>query len=272
MSTIKHQVVEINPTTATLLLQRNPSNRRISPNHVEWLAGAMERGEWVRNGEAIKLDADGNLLDGQHRLAACVKSGATITTDMITGLPREAQLTQDSGRPRRARDFLAMQGFKNSTTVATIARRIYSLETIGMPESNHKKPTQMQMNEILGRWPGVEQAAADVWDLKGVTNRRGTTGLFLVMARRVDRSLADYTLERLATGSMLPANHPILVCRNAIIALETRRARARDVQIWTYLVRCWNDLRDGKTERRQYKYIEGADVPRMNGIKYGERL
>ncbi len=49
-------------------------------------ANAMKSGEWKYNGESIKVCTDGSLLDGQHRLEACIESGVTFDTLLVTNL------------------------------------------------------------------------------------------------------------------------------------------------------------------------------------------
>lgn len=68
----------VTPMKAARWLKRNIANRRVSPKVVRNYAGDMSRGEWLLNGEAIKFDRDGNLLDGQHRLGAIVHNGKSV--------------------------------------------------------------------------------------------------------------------------------------------------------------------------------------------------
>ena len=59
------------------LLEINTNNRRPTPNHINALADAMRRGEYVsQNGQTIVINSSGTwLLDGQHRLAALKEAG-----------------------------------------------------------------------------------------------------------------------------------------------------------------------------------------------------
>lgn len=66
-------VVEITPELARQLLSNNKINRKIKPTIVERYAEQMEAGEWKFTGDTIKVDGEGMLLDGQHRLLAIIK-------------------------------------------------------------------------------------------------------------------------------------------------------------------------------------------------------
>jgi hypothetical protein len=59
----------ITPEQAAIWLTRNRRNRPIRRTRVARYADAMRRGHWRVNGEAVIFDSEGNLLNGQHRLA-----------------------------------------------------------------------------------------------------------------------------------------------------------------------------------------------------------
>ena len=75
---MKVQQSTITPEYAKELLDYNKKNRSLSKATVDRYAEDMRKDNWQQNGEAIKIDWDGNLIDGQHRLAACVKSGVSF--------------------------------------------------------------------------------------------------------------------------------------------------------------------------------------------------
>lgn len=65
----------ISPSEAQAILDRMTGNRRRRRVQVEALAADMREGRWVDTHEPIAMSVDGNLIDGQHRLAAVVASG-----------------------------------------------------------------------------------------------------------------------------------------------------------------------------------------------------
>lgn len=69
----------ITPSVAKAYLEKNIANyRRIDKYRVACYAKEMANGTWQNNGEAIKFGKDGQLLDGQHRLTAIIRSGACV--------------------------------------------------------------------------------------------------------------------------------------------------------------------------------------------------
>jgi len=69
----------ITPELASKLLERNIGNRKIKPAVVKKYTDAILSGNFICTNNGIALDKDGRLIDGQHRLAAVVKSGKPIT-------------------------------------------------------------------------------------------------------------------------------------------------------------------------------------------------
>jgi hypothetical protein len=90
-----------------LLAKMDPNNRGIRWTHVTVLAKKMKAGLWRLNGELLKLDTLGNVLDGQHRLLAVVRSGCTVPFDICHGIEYEAVYTMDEGAPRALRDKIS---------------------------------------------------------------------------------------------------------------------------------------------------------------------
>lgn len=112
----------ITPEIAIRYLAGNENNRKVSPGVVKQYCESVKRGEWRLNGESIKFDTDGNLLDGQHRLYAIIKAGIGVRTLVTRGLDREVFVTIDIGKKRTASDCLGMIGIADYRNVASTIR------------------------------------------------------------------------------------------------------------------------------------------------------
>jgi hypothetical protein len=117
-------VETITPETAAAYLKHNKVNRRIRPNRVNVLAGAMKRGEWMLTHQGIAFDSEGNIIDGQHRLLACVKSGVAFTVCVTRNLPNAAFSVMDQGDRRTHADALRADG--RLVEVATYAAILHN--------------------------------------------------------------------------------------------------------------------------------------------------
>ena len=94
------EVITITPEMAQEWLDRGGTNRKITRRRIEAMSAAILRGEWRLTGEAIKLDKDGHVRDGQNRLHAIAEAGVPV---------RE----QPAGR-QRAHDYPLACGLEGS--------------------------------------------------------------------------------------------------------------------------------------------------------------
>jgi hypothetical protein len=119
MTKIKTQIKNITPAMAEKMLNEANTrtekgeflNRMISERRVRQLATAMNKGRWLVTHQGIALDTNGNLLDGQHRLWAVMRSGCTVPMAVTTGLPvgnrgNKTMDVLDIGKPRTVRTAL----------------------------------------------------------------------------------------------------------------------------------------------------------------------
>lgn len=116
------RLVDITPELAERWLGGNHVNRNLRERVVDMYARDMAAGNWLLTGEAIKRSSGGKLLDGQHRLAALVKSGCTVTMCVAFNVEASTQPVMDSGVRRNTGDALTMAGYANAATYASLAR------------------------------------------------------------------------------------------------------------------------------------------------------
>lgn len=102
-------VLIITPEMAKKYLQNMKTNRNISSARVNAYARDMERGAWQENGESIVFNKSGQLVNGQHRLAAIVKSGIPQEVACVFDVSDKVSLF-DRGRNRSTSDTLVVGG------------------------------------------------------------------------------------------------------------------------------------------------------------------
>lgn len=246
-------VMTVTPTQAgQILADRNNRNRKISVNHVGRLARDMANGDFLMNGDAIRFAADGTLLDGQHRLAACVKSGATFRTVVVWNLPAEAQSTMDDGSKRTMQNVLQLDGKpQHAKTVASILRRVILLER-GSMTNTANSPTKAEMSAYLEAHPDVVEAAmvADqVRSARGIRCAASTLGLaYFLFAQKSPAKAAEF-FEGLRTGVGLEEGSPILALRNRLSVDGSTRLATESAEVLAWFIKAWNAWRAGKSMR-----------------------
>lgn len=108
----------ITPETAAEMLKGNDGNRRVRTTHVRELTAAIRAGEWVATWDAIAFDERGMLINGQHRLLACVEAAIPITSYVVRGMPhRVVYEAGDTGYRRTRADMSEIGDRKVSETL-----------------------------------------------------------------------------------------------------------------------------------------------------------
>lgn len=142
------QVVVVTPEVAQHWVDDTiKRNRTRVESRVTMYARDMENGAWDFNADPIRLDVHGNLIDGQHRAKAVVKAGVPELFLLVTGLPPEAQITMDSGRPRSVADMFGIKEETNTNMLASITRRL-ALFKRGVPATGGG--VQLSKTEHMG--------------------------------------------------------------------------------------------------------------------------
>ena len=109
------------------------------------------------DGSAVRFDTNGVLLDGQHRLDACIKAGVPIKTLMVTGIDPEASIIMDTGAKRTASDMLKLQGVSdaNGNTIAAAIRILIGYST---GEVNQVRATNSEVYQVATNHPGLAES------------------------------------------------------------------------------------------------------------------
>jgi hypothetical protein len=124
-TSLSSHVVLITPQIAENYLKFNQANRKMSEKNVRFLSSQMTTGEFAENGESIIFDRNGELKDGQHRLAAIVKSGKSYFMAVVRGVKPSAMSTIDTGKARSPGDVLNLNGFDSGAKNATLIKSIH---------------------------------------------------------------------------------------------------------------------------------------------------
>src|SRR5262245_36541087 len=122
MTAIDIKVMTVSPDLAERWLKRHKAlvdldptkrDRLVRPSKVAEYARDMEAERWDVNGETLKMSSEGRILDGHHRLHACLKAKTAFRTGVVTNVPDEAFKSIDIGKVRSAGDLYQIAGVDN---------------------------------------------------------------------------------------------------------------------------------------------------------------
>lgn len=135
LASVRSQWMQVDPDTARRWLNNNFRNRPIAEDTVNAYARDMLGGVWVPTHQGVAFNDREELIDGQHRLHAIIRSGITVRMMVTFGLPSHIQGREmttmdavDRGRTRTVADQLKIQhGFKHGGVIAGICAQIATL-------------------------------------------------------------------------------------------------------------------------------------------------
>lgn len=208
---MKLTIETITPAIAAKMLAKNPNNRNIRPIHVGALANEMASGRWQLTSQGISIDVNGDVVDGQHRLSAIIKSGVTIQCVVARGVDPETLTAYDMGAKRTIADALHLKdGLMNATKCCASSATIIHIcfnTSIPMSLGMARRVIAEYGQEIQDcvHYVNPFKPAAKSW-LYGS----------LAFAMRHDKSVRAFA-ESFGIGEGLTKGHPALALRNWFI-------------------------------------------------------
>lgn len=118
----------ITPKMAEVMLGWNLQNRPVSDGTVKKYSAVMRAGRWQYTGETI-IFSKSRLMNGQHRLHACVASGASFDVLVVFGAPDPAFAFMDVGKTRTASNIFAIHGVPNHAIMAAAIQWVLGYDT-----------------------------------------------------------------------------------------------------------------------------------------------
>jgi len=228
---MKIEKMTITPAIAADFLKRNTKNRPLAENRSWSIANAIKNGEWRMNGDAIRFNESGELIDGQTRLSAIILAGIAVDSLVIFDLKDDVFSTIDiNGSARTASDVLSISGMKYYKLCATIALAALSWEKTksSFLASSAKRNNQITTTEIADRARNDDliQIIAEEYSLskqfrKLVSGR--IFGYVRYATMRFDREKSNSFFEKLETGANLEPDSPVLLLRDYLAREKSTR-------------------------------------------------
>lgn len=254
--TIETRTETIDAKWAQDALSKNMKNFRKyrSERHVARLRDDMLAGSWQENGESIKFDVDGNLVDGQHRLAAVIQADVEIRSSVTRGLPTGADLNLDSGKVRNITDVLKDLGEKNARVLSSALRLICCLDRVEDPVAGSLRRA-LSIREYLEthrRHPKLGESVSTRGQRPSWARFAGVIVLHYKAGRMPDsQEIADKFFHGLATGEDLNEGNPVRLLREKLANDYIKAVHLLDIWARTALVfKAWNIFVRGDTREQ----------------------
>ncbi len=265
--------MRVTPEVCRQWLERNVHNRPLSDDLVIAYMVDMLDGRWQYNGDAIRFDTEGNLIDGQHRLHTCIEAGVPFETDVIFGLAPEAIRTIDIGRARTAGHIAHLEGVQNAACACAVAALIILHRKHGIERLNDPRcqPTKTQIVEATRTLPGLEAAVAKARLLGRKIAAPRIVGFSYWAFAEHNRTLADRFFDELAHGLNLSPDNPVYHLRERLLANRRAKAKLPQLEIVALFFKAWLHYRDGRPLRKLFWKTDGPAPEKFPDIREGGR-
>jgi hypothetical protein len=259
----------INPAKARKYLDTMDKNRRVRKRVVERYALAMKADQWSLTGEPIIFSTKGVLLDGQHRLHACIEAGVSFRSDVRRGVNAETFADINTGASRTPGDALYIAGFAKTKLCAAAIKVIHNLELMEEDDKlRNVRGRDITRQDLLRFMEDHEEELSEcarVCDGEGKALLRPPS-VFVALRFRFGQSnamRAQQFFDQLVTGADLSSDNPINKLRNYLIRELSQKNLRRSLE-WKVAVtiKCWNAWLRGDSVR-QLKFSDDENWPRI---------
>lgn len=250
LSDVSVESVLLTVPLATELLENNTSNRPVTDGHVRHITSQIEHDHWIFNGETIKIDTNGVMLDGQHRCWAVIESSIPVPTLIVRGLPPAAFKTIDTIRKSRSgADTLSVghkDGLRYRNIIASALTWLLRWQRGALPD--YQQPRfRIENADIEQADRDHPQMAAAVERCMGV--RRLVTPsviafLYYVVSNQ-NPTLAERFIETLLDPTKAPLNDPIFRLRNYFT--QDHHKKKQSAMVIALSIKALNAAAAGKT-------------------------
>lgn len=216
----------ITPAIATELLEFNRNNRPIRDGHVKRIANQIATGKWRFNGDTIKVATNGNVLDGQHRLWACIEAKTPIETVVVYGVAEDAFATIDTIRSARTGgDVLSLVGVDRHAKIAAEGLRWLLRYQRGVLETYRYPVNRIENSDVEDAFkahPKILTATQKAMSVRMVASPSLMTFVFYVLGNR-NWQLGERMFDTLKNPVSVRVNDPFFQLRRYFLNNDGKR-------------------------------------------------
>ena len=256
-------IVEVTPEIARDWLGYNQKNRRPKKSTVQAYARDMAAGGWKLAGDPIRFDTDGNLLDGQHRLLACIIAERPFQTVVMRELNPGIMRVLDHGTKRTVGDQLHLEGKRWATLTGAAARWLYIFK-YGSAAIGKGRVTETEILEMVDRHPLLEESCGAAYSCFGITASLLAAVHYVAGQLLGEQTEADNFAAVFVSGKSFYPEDAALAWRERLIRMKEARSRLSQDFIQRGSIHAWNNFQ----ERIPVRTARAPEVVDFHGLDY----
>jgi len=255
VGTVRVSIRNIQPQEAALILKGHEASgakqRKIKRTQVDLLVHVLQERQWVFNGQSISIGENGALVNGLHRLTACMRAGLPLLTLFVEDVPASGLAfdTSDQGPKRSIADVLGVHGHADRKILSAVVRIIFLYEnrdwswnSVGF--SGTRPMSTLDALAIVDKHKMVKESLRYGRGC-AIASPSIIAAMHYLCSLR-DHELADMFFESLVTGENVQHGEPLQLLRRRLERDREllKRDRARQLYLIT---RAWNATRSGES-------------------------
>lgn len=234
------ETMTITPEMALQWLDANTKNRPVRDSRVKVYAREMKEGRWKLNGEAIKWSSSGRLLDGQHRLYACIEAGVSFQTAVVFGLDEDVFATLDRAGKRTAADNLALLGEAEATILAAAVKKLVQMKRgVLFMRGPDAQVGPEEVIETLSQHSDIRRSIPFARKVGKLAPPSLVVFLHFLFAQS-DRALASWFMGALGSGLGLEATHGVYHLRQRLERNLLTKEKLPEREVAALMIKAWN--------------------------------
>jgi hypothetical protein len=263
----------VTPDMATKWLEGNTHNRSVRDSVVTRYATDMKAGRWKQTHQGIAFDAEGTLIDGQHRLFAILEAGVPVVLQVTRGLPMDTQMVVDDNISRSVTDVLKIGDRMPDITAfhtAVSERMRLSIK----PRSSQRAMTRQERADFLiTHWEAVRFAVSCFpikKRLRGVVTAAAVAAVGRAFYHEDRAGLQRFAHVLVEGISRNEAEENIIVLRNWLLTREGNAGDAQAIEVYAKTLRALVAFFKGERIKRGHLYAVTEDpytLPRLKVSK-----
>ena len=253
-----------------ILAKRNEENYRNLKNNVSnFYAKEIREGRWMFNGDTIRFDWNGNLIDGQHRLEAIKETNIAQDCIFVEGLNPECAQTIDIGYKRSVEDYLKKftEMYENGSTAVvklsmTLKRKN---KQVGHSTTNSQISNTMIVDKYMEDKDHYRESTVFGREISKISKKVlkqshvGGIYYYLVFDNGVDKGLVKEFFYNLASYNTTVSS--IYTNTYERLADKDGKFGRSGVDIINTYIKCWNCKLHGCTKQLR-DYSDWFEMPK----------
>lgn len=265
---VRTEIIEVTPETCAGWMTKRTCNRvPLKRTNVEKFKGILRGKQFRTTHQGFALDWHGCLIDGQHRAAAIIETGITVTAQVTYNLSPDTFAAIDGGRVRTAGDFVAQvtEMKQSNSNVYAAALKILANRQAGLHWTRWTsgRLSAEQTQDLVAKWPIDEERIVRLI-AKGKQCHSSATGLvvaFHIITEAWPEPVADLFFDGIGDASReFVGRDPRAMYTNTMINVNRGVVSRDSVQQSAQAIKAFNALVSGDS-------IGTLKKMKMGGVK-----